>query len=359
LKDQDFCFAYLDDILVYSTSPQEHEQHLRTIFTTLEKYGILLNPSKCIFRVPEISFLGYKISSAGSPPLPERIAYLQSCPPKTIGQLRRFLRMLNFYRRFLPNAASLQAPLHDVLSGPKVKSSHPIPWTAALDKAFEECKASLSQAMLLAHPDSASTLAFVTDASTTAMGAVLQQRAQDVWQPLAFFSRKLSPVQQKYSAYDRELLVIYEAVRHFRHMVEARHFTVFTDHKPLIFAFHQKRDKCSPRQFNHLDFISQFTTDIRHISGQENIVADALSRVEAITAPPTHDALVAAQAEDDELQTLLASDTALQLARLHVPGTSAELYYDTSTGKPRPYVPAPLRVRISPITQPSWYQSIS
>jgi cleavage and polyadenylation specificity factor subunit 1 len=97
------------------------------------------------------------------------------------------------------------------------------------------------------------------------------------------FSRKLSPAQQKYSAYDRELLAIYEAVKHFRHMLEARHFTILTDHKPINFAFHQKRDKCSPRHFNHLGFISQFTTDILHISGQDNIVADRLSRVEVIT----------------------------------------------------------------------------
>ena len=135
-------------------------------------------------------------------------------------------------------------------------------------------------------------LALVTDTSTTAMGAVLQQRAQDGWQPLAFFSRKLSPTRRMYSAYDRELLAIYEAVRHFRHMLEARHFIVFTDHKPLICAFHKKRDKCSSRQLNYLDFISQFTTDIRHISGQENIVADALSRVKVIAAPPTHGALL-------------------------------------------------------------------
>jgi cleavage and polyadenylation specificity factor subunit 1 len=108
------------------------------------------------------------------------------------------------------------------------------------------------------------------------MGAVLQQRVEDTWQPLAFFSRKLSPAQQKYSAYDRELLAIYEAVRHFRHMLEAGQFSILTDNKPLIFAFNQKRDKCSPRQFNHLDFNAQFTTDIRHISGQDNIVADTL-----------------------------------------------------------------------------------
>jgi cleavage and polyadenylation specificity factor subunit 1 len=95
------------------------------------------------------------------------------------------------------------------------------------------------------------------------MGAVLQQREKDAWQPLAFFS-KMSLAQQKYSDYDKELLAICEAIKHFRHMLEARHFVIFTDHKPLTYAFSQRRDKCSPRQFNHLDFISQFTTDIRH-----------------------------------------------------------------------------------------------
>ena len=87
-------------------------------------------------------------------------------------------------------------------------------------------------------------------------------------------------------------------------MLEARHFTVLMDHKPLTFAFHQRREKCSPRQLNHLDFISQFTTYIRHIAGQDNIVADTLSRVEAIIAPGTHDALAAAQKIDDELRTI-------------------------------------------------------
>jgi cleavage and polyadenylation specificity factor subunit 1 len=128
-------------------------------------------------------------------------------------------------------------------------------------------------------------------------------------------------------------------------MLEARHFTILTDHKPNTFAFHQKRDKCSPCQFSHLDFISQFTTDIRHISGQDNDVADTLSRVEVVTTLVSHDALAAAQ-EDDELRTLLGSTTALQLTKILIPGTSVELYCDTSSGKPRPYVPSPLRRQI-------------
>jgi cleavage and polyadenylation specificity factor subunit 1 len=129
--------------------------------------------------------------------------------------------MLNFYRRFLPHAAATQAPLHDVLSGPRVKGSHPITWTPELLKAFEECKASLSRATLLVHPDPSAPLAIATDASTSTMGAILQQRIKNAWQPLVFFSKKLSTAQQKYSAYDRELLAIYEAVKHFRHMLEA------------------------------------------------------------------------------------------------------------------------------------------
>jgi cleavage and polyadenylation specificity factor subunit 1 len=294
--------------------------------STSNIYGILINPAKCVFRAPEVTFLGYKVSAEGSQPLEQRVADLQDCPPpKTASQLRRFLGMLNFYRRFLPHAAATQAPLHDILSGPRIKGSHPITWTPELLQAFEECKAGLSRATLLAHPDPLAPLALVTDASTSAMGAVLQQRVKNAWQPLAFFSKKLNPAQQKYSAYDRELLAIYEAVKHFRHMLEARHFTIFTDHKPITYAFQQKRDKCSPRQFNHLDFVAQFTTDIRHISGQDNVVADALSRVESVTAPRLFDALATSQDSDDELRTILGSTTALRLDKLFIPGTTVSI----------------------------------
>jgi cleavage and polyadenylation specificity factor subunit 1 len=127
----------------------------------------------------------------------------------------------------------------------------------------------------------------------------VQQHVKNTWQTLAF-SKKLNPAQQKYSAYNRELLAIYEAVKHFRHMLEARHFSIFTDHKSITYAFHQKRDKCSPRQFKHLDFIAQFTTDIRHISGQDNVVTYGLCRGEFVTAPQPYDALAASQDTDDE-----------------------------------------------------------
>jgi cleavage and polyadenylation specificity factor subunit 1 len=105
-------------------------------------------------------------------------------------------------------------------------------------------------------------------------------------------------------------------------MLEGRHFTIFTDHKRITHAFQQNRDNCSPRQFNHLDFVAQFTTDIRHISGQDNVVADALYRVESVTAPPFYDALAASRDSDDEFRTLLGSTTALRLEKLPIPGTT-------------------------------------
>jgi cleavage and polyadenylation specificity factor subunit 1 len=129
-------------------------------------------------------------------------------------------------------------------------------------------------------------------------------------------------------------------------MLEARQFTIFTDHKPITYTFQQKRDKCSQRQFNHLDFVAQFTTGIRQISGQVNLVADALSRVESVTAPPPYDALAASQDGDDELRTLLGSTAALRLEKLPIPGTTVSIYCDTSAGRFRPYVPGPLRIQV-------------
>ena len=129
---------------------------------------------------------------------------------------------------------------------------------------------------MLVDPNPGVTLAIFSDASDHAVRAALKQFVDGAWQSLDFFSEKLSPDESKYGAYDRELFAIYLAVKHFRHMVEGRSFTIYTDYKPITYAF---RKKCSPQQFRHLYFISQFTIDIRHISGEDNIVADALYRM--------------------------------------------------------------------------------
>ncbi|GFX60426.1 retrovirus-related Pol polyprotein from transposon opus [Trichonephila clavipes] len=284
LRGLPFCFVYLDDILCYSENAEEHRSHLRTIFQRLSSYGLKLNTSKCVFGV---IFLGYLITPDGIKPLPDKVqAVLDYKQPETVRSLRKFLGLLNFYRRFLPKAAGQQYILSEFLKGSKgKKDSKPLNLSSEAITAFQRCKQALADAAFLAHPSPSAPLALHVDASDYAIGGALHQVVNSELQPLAFFSRKLTSSEKSYSAYDRELLAIYSAIRHFRYMLEARDFTVFTDHKPLTYAFRQKSDKCSPRQIRQLDFISQFTTNFVHIPGSDNIAADVLSRVSAITFP--------------------------------------------------------------------------
>lgn len=238
LRDLDYCYPYIDDILVASQDETQHLEHLQHVFQRLQDHGVMINTSKCVFGESQVEFLGYVVSAAGTKPLLQKVVAIQNFPPpKTIKELRRFLGMTNFYRRFIPNAAKIQAPLHELLSGPAVKPNTPITWTSELDKAFYSCKASLAEATLLAHPNPTAQLTLWTDASDNTIAAVLQQKVDSLWQPLSFFSKKLNTAQKKYSPFDRELLAIYEAVKHFRHMVEGKCFTIYTDHKPIVSAF--------------------------------------------------------------------------------------------------------------------------
>jgi len=332
----DFCFSYVDE--VFSKSEELHKEHLRILFKRLSEYGIVINPSKCIIGVPEVKFLGYIVSSSGTRPSQERATAFQEYELlQTVRSLRRFLGIMNFYRRFLPKAAELQAPLHSILIGADSNGSLPVPWTPELEEAFHACKAGLSSAILLFHPKHDTPLGLCTDASGVSVGACLQQLVDNSWQPLGVFSKKLTPKQSIMPAYYRELFAIYEAVQHFRHLLETTLFTIFTNHKPLIFAFQQRRDKLPPAQLRQLSFISEFSTDIKHVSGSGNIVADALSRIEAVSSVLDHETLANSQLIDQEVQTLFTDQsTSLRLEKVAIPGTKVTLICDTSTGSPRP-----------------------
>ncbi|UYV78910.1 hypothetical protein LAZ67_17000240 [Cordylochernes scorpioides] len=311
----------------------------------LHDYGLTINETKCTFGQPSVKFLGFIITNAGISPDPQRVQAIKDIPiPDTVGKLRRFLGMLNFYRRCLPNAVSTQAPLHAMVEGRKNASCQ---WTPTALQAFDQRKFQLANAALLHHPFPEAPLCLTVDASDFAVGAALHQQVGNNFQPIAFFSRKLDAAQRKYSAYDRELLAVYLSIKHFRHLLEGRQFPVYTDHKPLTYAFQQNLDKASPRQCRHLDFIGQFTTDIRHIAGCENVPADFLSRVEPISHHQPYDpkSLAEAQAVDQELQALLTSEnrSSLQLEKVQITETNISLYCDVSTAKPRPFVPASCR----------------
>lgn len=344
LQGLDFLFNYIDDILIASDDAIQHKEHLKKVFDRFNKFGISLNVSKCCFGQSNLEFLGYNVTTDGIQPLEEKVRAIKEFPkPQTVDQLRRFLGILNFYRNHIPKAASYQSELNKYLHGSKKRDKTVIPWTETANTAFELCKESLQRACTLYHPTINTPLALMTDASNTCVGAVLQQFTDNSWKPLGYFSKGLSVVQQKYSTYDRELLGIFMAVKHFRNFHEGRTLTIYTDHKPLVYAFSKiGTDNEIPRRIRQLMFISEFTTDIRHVEGTENIVADALSRVETISCPTVVDYAALAKAQSHDNFITVYNDR-LQMKWISLPYCEEKVYCDVSTDHARPYLPEAFR----------------
>lgn len=346
--DPSFCFWYIDDVIVASETPEMHRLHLKAIFERLDRFGITINLGKCCFGKEKIDFLGYEVTSEGIRPLPEKVQAIIDFPkPRTVEQLRRFLGMVNFYRASLPKAANDQAELNKYLKNARKKDRTIIQWSQEADAAFAKCKSNLQNATMLCYPVKNAELAIMADASNNCVGGVLQIKVGSHWRSLGYFSKKFNDVQLKYSTYDRELLAVYLSVQHFRYMVEGRPFVIYTDHKPLVYAFSKKpSDKETPRRIRQLMFISEFTTDIRHINGSDNIPADTLSRVDAILCPTALDfaELAVAQRTDDEWTKLLSqSNERLQFKQIVLPDCKKEVTCEVSTEAIRPYLPVGFR----------------
>ena len=349
LRGLPFAYDYIDDLLIASRDSEEHKRHLRMVFERLQHYGIVINPSKCVLGVPQLQILGHQIDSKGIRPLSDKVEAVKEFPlPTTARKLREFLGLVNFYHRFLPNAASILRPLHKLLGATK-NGSTKLQWFSEATMAFVAAKEALASATLLSYPKPNAPTSIMCDASDTAVGAVLQQYIGEQWCPIAYFSKQLQPAQTRYSTFDRELLAIYLSIKHFRHFIEGREFSVFTDHKPLTYALLTSSDKYTPRQVRHLDYISQFTSDIRHVKGAQNRPADALSRLStnALQMDPTvmidFKEMADAQENDPELVRLKSSPSSLQLKDMPLPMSDSTIVCDVSTGVPRPYVPPSFR----------------
>lgn len=347
LQGLPFAYVYLDDILVASRTEQEHQQHLRQVFQILADNGLIINIDKCVFGQRTLDFLGHRITARGIIPPQDRVEAIRRFPrPHTAKQLQEFLGAVNFYHRFLPHAAAILRPLHEVLRGnPRL-----LPWTAVEQSAFEAAKTALADATMLVHPRTSAPTSVTTDASEVAVGASLDQFIDGQWQPIAFFSRKLKPPERRYSAFDRELLAIYLAIRRFRFFIEGRPFQVFTDHKPLTTVL-TSNVVHSPRQDRHLSYIAEFTTELHHLPGRDNVVADALSRsyeadINSVIprAIDFADMALAQRTDNDVLTFRTKRDTGLILQDIMISGS--RLLCDTSQGRSRPLVPAAWRRRV-------------
>lgn len=349
--DLDFVIVFVDDICIASVNEEQHRDHIRIVLERLHKNGLVINPAKCRFAQREVEFLGYLVNKDGLRPLPERVQALQDFKlPSTVKELRRFLALINGYKRFLPHATDQQAALRRLIPGNRKNDTRKLEWCDEARAAFEDCKRSIASAALLHYPDPGKRMGLMVDASNTSAGAVLQQFDNGQWYPLGFFSQKFSEAQTKYSTFGRELTAMKLAVQYFRYLIEGRSFTIFTDHRPLTQALGSTSNNYLPHEERYLRYISQFTSDVQHISGCNNEVADALSRVATIAFPDSLDfaAIAAEQAGDEELKQLLNSErTSLKLELKPLPGTQTQIYCDVSLeGRVRPYIPAKFRWKV-------------
>ena len=197
----DFVFVYLDDPLVTSPDQKKHKKHLRIIFARLAEYRIIIGPEKCEFGTTELSFLGHHVCAKGISPLPSAIdAIVNFIKPEKQWAFRRYLGMVNYYHCFIPQWAAKLTPLNNLLTAANEghtrlspKSNFDLKWDQNAESAFSESKQILANATLLVHPDPMAQINITCDASDMAVGGVLQQYLNGMWQPLSFFSKKLNP----------------------------------------------------------------------------------------------------------------------------------------------------------------------
>ncbi len=282
----DFVVVYLDDILIYSDSIEEHEQHVRVICEILKREGLSAKLSKCSFFKQQVEYLGHIVGSNQLKADPKKLGSVDVWPtPGNVGELRSFLGLCSYFRRYIKSFARIAEPLH-ALTGKALGgkwNKDPSIWSHRHQQAFEELKHALVNAPVLTAPDYSRRFLVYTDASVKATGAILaQEDSSGNIRPVCFYSRKLKEAEVNYPAHDLELLAIVEALREWRCYLEGSPFTaiVRTDHKPLQEFFSQK--SLSRRQARWWEKIHAFDFDIKYVKGIEN-PADALSR------NPVHD----------------------------------------------------------------------
>ena len=263
-----FVVVYFDDILIYSRSLEEHLDHLRAVFNALRDAHLFGNLEKCTFCTDRVSFLGYVVTPQGIEVDQAKVEAIHSWPvPCTVTQVRSFLGLAGFYRRFVKDFSTIAAPLHEL-----TKKGATFTWAATQQDAFNTLKDKLTHAPLLQLPDFNKTFELECDASGIGLGGVLLQEGK----PVAYFSEKLSGPSLNYSTYDKELLALVRTLETWQHYLWPKEFVIHSDHESLKHI--RSQAKLNRRHAKWVEFIESFPYVIKHKKGKENIIADALSR---------------------------------------------------------------------------------
>jgi hypothetical protein len=263
-----FVVVFIDDILIYSKDEIEHEEHLRCILETLRNHQLYAKFKKCEFWLREVAFLGHVISKEGVRVDPKKIEAVEKWPaPTSVTEVRSFLGLAGYYRRFVENFSKIAMPMTNLM-----KKTTPFKWTPQCEEAFLELKKRLTSAPVLTLPSEDGEYAIYCDASKNGLGAVLMQDGRVI----AYASRQLKQYEVNYPTHDLELAAVVFSLKIWRHYLFGVPCKIYSDHKSLKYIFTQR--DLNMRQRRWLEFIKDYEIDIQYHPGKANVVADALSR---------------------------------------------------------------------------------
>ena len=270
------CFVYLDDIVIYSETLEEHIQHVDEILSALEEANLKLKPSKCSWFQDKIKLLGFSISQKGIESDPEKVIAIRNLKnPTTIKQLRSFLGSTNYFRSLIKNYAKKTEPLNRLL-----KKKAKFIWTEDQQKAFDELKSDLTNAPVLAYPDTKKEYNLYCDASDGALGSILTQKDDTgLERPIQYVSKSFADCQKKWSTLEKEAFSIMYSLEKLKHYLIGAKFTIYTDNQPCVSLFKNpiKNAKLERWALN----IASYNAPIVYLKGKSNVNADFLSRIES------------------------------------------------------------------------------
>lgn len=265
------CFAYIDDVVIHAKTLSEHRRKYLTLIERLREANLQLEPTKCEFLRREVCYLGHKLSQNGVSPDPRKLSAVSNFPrPKTPLNVKQFLGLTSYYRRFINDFSKYAKPLNKL-----TETGVPFIWTSEQEEAFQALKLKLCEEPCLIYPNFDEPFILTTDASNIGLGGILSQGEIYKDKPVAYVSRFLADRETRYSAYEKEMLAIVYCVEHFRNYLYGRKFTILTDHQPLSWL---KTKEPSNRYIKWLIKLEQYDFDVVYKPGKNNLNADALSR---------------------------------------------------------------------------------
>lgn len=280
----DICLIYLDDIIVFSSTFEQHLERLESVFNRLQNAGLRLRSKKCSLFKHRVSYLGHVITENGVETDPQKVKCIRSWPtPTNVSDLRSFLGLCSYYRRFVKGFAAIANPLHGLTQKDKK-----FDWNADCETAFQDLKRLLVTSPVLALPDFSKQFVLDTDASGSGIGAVLSQIKDGAEQVISYGSRSLTKAERRYSITRKELLAVVHFIKTYRPYLYGRRFVLRTDHSALKWMMSFKEPEGQLARW--LDTLSEYDFEIRHRAGRIHGNADALSRID-------HDAGICSKSE--------------------------------------------------------------